>query len=61
MPPPKRRVRMANAMIPIVLQSKFEQARAQRGHTHTQGIEEAIELYVLETHFAAVEKAEGTA
>lgn len=61
MPPPKRRIRLAPAMIPIPLESKFEQARAQRGHTHTQGIEEAILLYVLETQFAAEDQAEGTA
>ncbi len=59
--PPKRRNRLPNAMVPIPLLSKFEQARAQRGHTHTQGIEEAITLYVLETHFAAEDVPEGTA
>jgi hypothetical protein len=61
MPPPKRRIRLAPAMVPIPLQSKFEEARAARGHTHTQGIEEAILLYVLETQFAAEDKPEGSA
>lgn len=58
---PKTKQLLSNVRVPIPLLSKFEQARFQRGMTHTQAIEEAITLYVLETHFAAEDEAEGTA
>lgn len=59
--PPKRKELLSNVRVAIPLLSKFEEARAQRGMTHTQAIEEAITLYVLETHFAAEDVPERSA
>ena len=58
---PKRKNRLGTVMVAIPLLEKFSDARAQRGMTHTAAVEEAITLYVLETHFAAEEPTEGTA
>ncbi|GIL41223.1 hypothetical protein TMPK1_34600 [Rhodospirillales bacterium TMPK1] len=45
MAPPKKH-RLESVKIPIELNEEFVQARDALGHTHTQAVETAIELYV---------------
>jgi predicted DNA-binding protein len=43
---PQKKHRLESVKIPIELNEKFVEARDALGHTHTQAVEEAIEMYV---------------